>query len=184
MSYRTTIEDFQIFGNNETYPEWLEFIKSQGITIDEDGNYSGEIHDFMGMLTTIETIVLNLEKERQKEIEQLRQREIEAKNAGKNTEFFTEALHNPTSRYYKHSIFDLSDIYRDTIKDMNEKDFSCLNSLFDRIFDIVNNGYIFMPYQIYNVCKDKLKPYKVFSTPNHYHCYKLKDGETIHVKAS
>ena len=46
MSYRTTIEDFQIFGNNETYPEWLEFIKSQGITIDEEGNYSGEIHDY------------------------------------------------------------------------------------------------------------------------------------------
>lgn len=182
MSYRTTIEDFQIFGNNETYPEWLEFIKSQGITIDKDGNYSGEIHDFMDMLTTIETIVLNLEKERQKEIESLRQREIKAKNAGEDTKFFTEALHNPASRYYKHSIFDLSNIYRDTLRDMNEKE-TCLNSLFDRIFDIVNEGYIFMPYQAYNACKDKLEPYEEFSTTNHFYCYKLKDGETIHVSA-
>ena len=182
MSYRTTIEDFQIFGNNEIYPEWLEFIKSQGITIDEEGNYSGEIHDFMGMLTTIETIVLNLEKERQKEIESLRQREIKAKNAREDTKFFTEALHNPESRYYKHSMFDLTNIYRDTLRDMNEKG-PYLNSLSDRIFEIVSTGYIFMPYQVYNVCMDKLEPCEEFSTPNHFLCYRLKDGETIHVSA-
>lgn len=66
MSYRTNIEDVQIFGNNEYYPEWIDFIQSQGIEVDNEGNYSGEIHDFMGMLTTIETIVLNIEEERQK----------------------------------------------------------------------------------------------------------------------
>ena len=39
MSYRTTVNGMQIFGNNETYPEWDEFIRSQGIAIGEDGDY-------------------------------------------------------------------------------------------------------------------------------------------------
>lgn len=157
MSYRTNIEDIQIFGNNEYYPEWIEFIKSQGIKVDDEGNYSGEIHDFMGMLTTIETIVLNIEKERQKD--------------------------NPQSRYHKRSIFDLRNIYENTVKDMNDVNETYLNSLSDRIFDIINEGYMFMPYQAYNACKDKLEPCESFSTPNHFHCYKIKDGETIHISA-
>lgn len=183
MSYRTNIENVQIFGNNEYYPEWIEFIKSQGIEVDDEGNYSGEIHDFMGMLTTIETIVLNIEKERQNEIKSLEQQEIKAKNAGKNTKVFTEALHNPASRYYKRSIFDLRNIYENTIKDMNDVNETYLNSLSDRIFDIIDEGYMFIPYQAYNACKYKLEPCEHFSTPNHFYCYKIKDGETIHVSA-
>ena len=31
MSYRTRINGNQIFGNNEWHPEWIEFVKSQGI---------------------------------------------------------------------------------------------------------------------------------------------------------
>ena len=34
MSYRTYVEGVQIFGNNEGYNEWIEFIRSQGIKID------------------------------------------------------------------------------------------------------------------------------------------------------
>ena len=183
MSYRTTIEDFQIFGNNETYPEWLEFIKSQGITIDEDGNYSGEISDYMGMLITIENIVLRLEKEKQQEIENLRQEEIQAKNSGKETRFFEETLHNPESRYYKRSMFDLSNIYRNIIKDMNQKE-DYMYSLYDHLFYATTNFYMFMPYSLYQACKNKLEECKPFSTPNHFYCYKLKTGETIHVEAS
>jgi hypothetical protein len=37
MSYRTEVEGFQIFGNNEYYKEWIEFISSEGIEVDEEG---------------------------------------------------------------------------------------------------------------------------------------------------
>lgn len=71
MSYRTKIENFQIFGNNESYEEWINFIKSQGIIINEEGLYSGEIKDFMGMITVLENITMNIEKERMEKREKL-----------------------------------------------------------------------------------------------------------------
>lgn len=64
MSYRTTINGSQLFGNNEFYGEWIDFIKSQGIKIDDDGNYKGEIADFMAALTVIEKITMRLHQER------------------------------------------------------------------------------------------------------------------------
>ena len=61
MSYRTWVENTQIFGNNECYQEWLDFIKNSGIDLeDDDGFYEGEITDVMGALTVIENIVENL----------------------------------------------------------------------------------------------------------------------------
>lgn len=54
----------QLFGNNESYEEWTDYIKSQGIKIDEDGNYKGEITDFMAALSVIEKITMRLHKER------------------------------------------------------------------------------------------------------------------------
>ena len=60
MSYRTTINGSQLFGNNEFCGEWIDFIKSQGIKIDDDGNYKGEIADFMAALTVIEKITMRL----------------------------------------------------------------------------------------------------------------------------
>jgi hypothetical protein len=56
MSYRTYVNGFQIFGNNDCYQEWIDFIKSQGITVDEENNYKGDIRDFMGALVCIENI--------------------------------------------------------------------------------------------------------------------------------
>lgn len=63
MSYKTYVDKTQIFGNNKYYPEWLEFIKSHGIDIDEDYGYDGYISDIMGAIETIEKIVMRLEKE-------------------------------------------------------------------------------------------------------------------------
>lgn len=64
MSYRTTINGSQLFGNNEFYGEWIDYIKSQGIKIDGNGNYKGEITDFMSALTVIENITMRLHHER------------------------------------------------------------------------------------------------------------------------
>lgn len=63
MSYRTIInEKQQLFGNNDSYKKWIVFIKSQGIAVDEDECYEGEITDIMGAITVLEEIVMDLEK--------------------------------------------------------------------------------------------------------------------------
>ena len=63
MSYLTTINGKQIFGNNEHYPEWIEFVKSQGVAVDGDGCYKGEITDVKGLFITIDKITRRLIKE-------------------------------------------------------------------------------------------------------------------------
>ena len=60
MSYRTSVNGCQIFGNNESYEEWNNFIKSKGIKIGEDGDYDGEIYDIMGMFEVIDKITRRL----------------------------------------------------------------------------------------------------------------------------
>ncbi len=68
MSYRTEIDNTQIFGNNEYYEEWIDFIKSKGIEVDEDGSYDGEIDDIQGMFEVIDKIARRLIKERHEEV--------------------------------------------------------------------------------------------------------------------
>lgn len=62
MSYRTYAEGKQIFGNNEYYSKWINFIQSQGIKVDEDGCYKGYITDVQRAIEVIEEIVLDIEK--------------------------------------------------------------------------------------------------------------------------
>lgn len=88
MAYRTYINDVQVFGNNEYYPEWIEYMENKGIKISEDGVYHGEIDDFMEALDVIESIVMRLETERR----------MRKQNGA---EFFSQ------------SIFDLGNIYDD-----------------------------------------------------------------------
>lgn len=90
MSYRTYINDTQVFGNNEYYPEWADYIQNKGIEIGADGEYEGELDDFMEALDVIENIVINIEKERRE-------------NKAKGKKFFSA------------SIFDLGNIYDDVI---------------------------------------------------------------------
>ena len=68
MSYRTNVNNTQIFGNNEYYIEWENFIKSHGIKIDDDGCYDGEIDDVMGMFDAIDKITRRLIEERKRQI--------------------------------------------------------------------------------------------------------------------
>ena len=64
MSYRTYINNTQVFGNGESYPEWIKYVESKGITVGEEGDYEGELDDFMEALDVIESIVMRLESER------------------------------------------------------------------------------------------------------------------------
>jgi hypothetical protein len=68
MSYRTYINHTQVFGNNESYPEWIDFLKSKGIEIDEDGIYDAYIDDLQGMFNVIDKITRRLINERHEEV--------------------------------------------------------------------------------------------------------------------
>jgi len=68
MSYRTYINGTQIFGNNESYPEWFDFLKSKGIEVDEDCIYDGYITDLQGMFNVIDTITRGLINDRHEEV--------------------------------------------------------------------------------------------------------------------
>ena len=161
MSYRTYVNGVQVFGNNEYYPEWIEFIKTQCIYVDEDGNYEGDITDFMAGLKCVETIVLRMEKERQDQIKE---------------------LSNKSSNFHKSSLFDLTNIYQESINALEENDEYEI-SLFDRLYQFLEDGYIFMPYAFFKACEDMLEKDHVFSTEKHFNCFKLKNGKRIHVKA-
>ena len=161
MSQRTYVNDVQIFGNNEYYPEWIEFIKTQGIDVDEDGNYEGDITDFMAGLECVESIVLRMEKERQDQIKE---------------------LSNKSSNFHKSSLFDLTNIYQESINALEENDEYEI-SLFDRLYQFLEDGYIFMPYAFFKACEDMLEKDHAFSTKKHFNCFKLKKEKRIHVKA-
>lgn len=64
MSYKTYVNDTQIFGNNECYPEWIAYIKSKGIEVGENDSYTDELDNFMEALDVIESIVMKLEAKR------------------------------------------------------------------------------------------------------------------------
>ena len=68
MSYRTYINDVQVFGNNEYYELWGDFLESQGIEIDEDGCYDGYITDLQGMFNVIDKITRKIIDDRHNEI--------------------------------------------------------------------------------------------------------------------
>lgn len=158
MSYRTKINGTQIFGNNECYQEWVDFIKSQGIEVGKEGNYEGEITDFMKALEVIEQITMNKHKERQ---ERIKSSNYDQKLKG---------------------LFDFRSIPRNIEETDPDDEFRC--SLFDEELNVILYSYALLPYQFYLACKDKLEQERLFFTPGHLNCYKLKEGETLHVCAN
>ena len=160
MSYRTYANDVQIFGNGEYYSEWFEFLKSQKIEINEEGCYRGEITDFMGAVTTIEKIVLRLNKE---------QEERKERFGGK------------IGRYKIQSLFDFTSNINRVVEQTPDETSGF--SVLDKLFDIVNMTYAFMPYVFFQACEEDLETIDAYSTPNHFRCFKLKEGKTIHIEA-
>ena len=162
MSYRTFVENTQIFGNNESYPEWDEFIRSQGIEISPDGDYEGEITDIMEAIEVIEKIVLRLE-------EKQRESKIYEDEA-----FIT----SPEGKRFT-SFFDFSYIY-DRIKKRPNTEF-----LLDRLLSSIEHSYAFMALVFLDACKEKIEREKNndFRLNERMYKFKLKDGETIRVSA-
>ena len=176
MSYRTYVNDVQVFGNNEFYPEWIDFIAEQGIAIDDDYCYEGEITDFMAALETVEKIVMRLEAERRENRKNLEERLSKM-------EITEEEKEERRKRTYGvKSLFDWTNTYDEINQEDKEDRFR--NSLFDHLTEIVDSGYAFMPYALYKACEDKLEKVIPFSTNGHFHCFKIKDGEKIIVSAN
>lgn len=176
MSYRTYINGKQIFGNNEYYPEWIDFIESKGIEVDKyDGFYDGEIDDFMGMLEVVEKISMRIEKDRIEKIKKLRNELEKTEFTEVEKEIVTDEL-----KYLDKSIFDLSNIYKKVNENKgNKRD----NSLLDRLIEITEIGYMFMPYALLKACEDKIEKNGHFKNDGHFNCWKIKDGEKINVSA-
>lgn len=153
MSYRTKINGKQLFGNNEWYEEWGEYLISKGIEIDDEGLYEGELDNFMEALEVIEKITMNIEAERR-----------ERKKAGKN--------------FFNQSIFDNGDIYDSLVNDDEHYE-----SLFNKEIEIIKHGYMFLPIQFFKACEDMLEYAGIDLKGNRTYTYKLKDGCKIKVTA-
>ena len=175
MSYRTSVEGTQIFGNNESYKEWDEFIKSQGIEIDEEGCYEGEITDVMGAVIAIEKIIEGIELSRQEEI-------LKFRNAYKNVD--EEDIDEYVIMTRPSSIFDFRRDYENYIKEKEKSPNDTFNnSITDRMKMLYDNGYAFMSLAFIKACKNKIENDRHFSVPGHFYCWKIKEGETIYVNA-
>ena len=147
MGYRTYVNGVQIFGSNEIYPEWLDFIRSQGIVVDDDGAYNGVITDFMAALSVMESITQRIEENYRKNV-----------NIGSVFD-----LREDYDFLRKQAAYDPN----------NEDEFK--TSLFDLECNLVMQGYAFLPYALYLACTDKLVEEKHWAYPNHMHCYNLKE---------
>lgn len=179
MSYKTYINDTQVFGNNEGYPEWIEYIKSKGIKVSEEYCYDGYLDDFMEALAVIEKITLRIESDIRK-----RNRAI-LLQAQSNPDLLEKQLQDIQERFPKSS-WDFSGYY-DEVTDSKNK---YKPMLFDKIMECVNHGYMFLPYQFFKACEDNLE--RVFDIPApepgcdtnmRFMYYKLKPDCKIHVQA-
>ena len=175
MSDRFKVNGVQIFGNNEIHDEMIDFLTAQGVPMDEEGRVEGEIDDFMGLLETVETIVMKIADDRQARIDEVK-KEIEKHPDDTDLK---DRIYTPTSAHYIPSMFDMQHIYYDTKLDEKEPDPILRISLFDRLVDFINTGYAFMPYAVYLACADDLKVSE--RTPGHLHNYELMPGKKIKV---
>lgn len=158
MLYKTYVNDVQIFGDGVCYPEWIAFIKSQGIAVEEENCYDGDITDFMAAVEVIESILKRLHKEREDHRKQIRGTD-------------------------KKCLFDLSYIPRklEAQGENGKGKPRYYLSMLDLLMQATENAYCFLPYTFYMACSGSLEPDAPFARPGHLKCWKLKDGMKIHV---
>lgn len=154
MSYRTKVNGKQIFGNNEYYEEWGEYLQSKGIEINEEGCYKGELDNFMEALEVIEKITMNIEAKRR-----------ERKKAGE--------------KFYSQSIFDNRNIY-DSLTNNSKP---CYESLFDKELAIIKNGCMFLPIQFFKACENIIEYTGIDIEGERTYTYMLKKDCKIQVSA-
>lgn len=159
MSYRTTVEGVQIFGNDEYYADWIDFVKSNGIVVDEDDCYEGDIIDVEGLFKVIDRITKKIIANQHERV-----------SRGETT--FTCRGKEPCREMtdFTNSVW----IDDDTPLLMSNR-------------MIIENSYFFVPYILFNAVKGKIVPCDVYEDDKiEWHCcsFKIKDGEKIHIRAS
>lgn len=177
MSYRTYVNNIQIFGNNEYYAEWFDFLKKQGVEVDPDEfTYKGEITDVMGAVRTIEKIILRLAKPCNEKVisAQIAEQFITKKNMDDTIK--KNILESASFKY--NSMFDFSHRYEEIVID--DKDKYGL-SLTDNVQLLIDHGYIFMSCAFLNACKDNIEPAPAGN--KRLRNWKIKDGKTITIEA-
>lgn len=167
MSYRTYVNEFQIFGNNVYYTKWIGFIESEGIEIDDCGCYEGDITNVMGAIKILEELVLNEEQKRQEIIA-----EYKIKDDADEREKEIYRLYGPRS------LFDFTNIPYNINK--NPDSFFLL----DELTQIVKDSYMFLPLSFIKACGSSIEPVHSNDDSYRFYNYKIKKGCTIHVKAS
>lgn len=173
MSYRVTVNGVQLFGNNEEYAIWDDFIRSQGIAIGEDGNYDGEIKDFHGAMLACEAIAMDLARERKEDAAKILPGMTRALEANPDDEPLRRRIADESR-----SLFDFSGHERY----IEEK----IQSLFDTCYEIATTGYVFLPFALYLACRDLLDDPQPAMDPDgtfRIRTYRFKPGMTARVHA-
>lgn len=173
MSYRTTINGIQVFGNNESYEHWDEYIRSQGIEINEEGCYEGDISDFHGAVTALENIVKDLMDQRKADWEKIRHQVEKVLDEDPENEW---ALHQKS--ILTRSLLDFSNYETDILEHQD--------SILDTLFEITSAAYAFFPYILYTACRSQLERMDPTQEPDgtyRIHNFKFKAGQSAHVKA-
>ena len=170
MSYRTYIENTQVFGNNDAFPEWIEFIRSQGIAIDPELKYDGYLHDFGAALSAVEAVAMRLDADARE-----RRRSFEAQLLDPSSEIARKHLLS-----YPDGLFDLSAI-RARAEEYRANP-QTGESLFDGLWELAGTGYLFLPLQFHAACADLLER-DYGEDADRAYGFKLKPGRRIHISA-
>lgn len=173
MSYRTRVNDVQLFGNNESYPEWDAYIRSQGIEIGEEGQYDGELKDFHAGVLALEAAVKRLMAERREEAARLVPGLDRILNADPENGRARERKED-----LQRSYFDFSG-YQRWLDDGTQ-------TLFDICREIASTGYAFLPFTFWMACRDMLEQAEPGQDPDgacRIRKYKFKEGCTARVHA-
>ena len=125
------------------------------------------------MLQVVENITIHLDDVRKKRAEKAKEKIKDMTE--KEREMALSEI------YGIKSIFDLTNIPENIKKKDTDDRFR--TSLFDELSEYIQHGYAFMPYALYLACALKLEKIKPFSIDEHFNCFKIKDGEVIHVSA-
>lgn len=155
MSYRTYINDTQVFGNNEFYQEWADFLLSKGIEIDEEGLYDGYIDDLQGMFNVIDRITQKLIDERHQQVL-------------KGEKWLDKPLHELTDLSHSMWLDNKTPLLMYNMRMIAEAYCFLPYQVYKSVEDII---------------EETEKPY-IDDYKEWFCCsYKLKDGEKIHVRA-
>lgn len=166
VSYRTTVNGVQIFGNNECHPEWLDFVRSQGVAVDAENCYDGVIRDVMGAIEACERVVLRIDDERRATRESLL------------TTATNVAARERIERRHP-DVFDLREMRRvvDRANDPGEPPMA--PRLLDELLSVVEDGYLFIPLALLRACEPDVV--RDDGHPTRLNAYRVRDGHEIAV---